>query len=305
MSPAPCRHDETPQHLFDGRDRMLGLPGRFEVVRCPRCGLAYTLPDMSAQQLSRHYSDEYLPHLAATERRTLRARAGARWDALREGLRTRYGAFRAVADRPPGRLLDVGCGRGDLAAWFAARGWSAFGVEPSRDACRQARALGVEVHQGTLADAPFEPGSFDAIVFNHSLEHVPDPLGDLERARRLLHPGGVIQVSVPNFGGRQRRLFGTHWFHLDLPRHRQHFDPKTLTELARRAGLTPARVRTSTSMVGLPGSLIYRRGRQGTPPGWAMYATYPLSSALGASGGGDLLHLTATSGSDPAPSAPR
>jgi dihydrofolate synthase/folylpolyglutamate synthase len=50
----------------------------------------------------------------------------------------------------------------------------------------------------------------------------------VRRARALVRPGGLVLVSVPNFGSWQRRRFGSRWYHLDLPRHRTHFSPAGL-----------------------------------------------------------------------------
>jgi SAM-dependent methyltransferase len=166
-------------------------------------------------------------------------------------------------------------------------------VEPSAEACREAASLGVQVHHGTLDGAPFPDDWFDAVVFNHSLEHIPDPLGALEGAGRLLHPGGSLVVAVPNFASVQRRVFGGDWFHLDLPRHRQHLEPRTLSELVRRAGMAPGRPRITSSLAGLAGSLRYRAGRSGAPPMWSMYATYPVAAVADRLWSGDTLQLHA------------
>jgi hypothetical protein len=64
-------------------------------------------------------------------------------------------------------------------------------------------------------------------------------------------------VSVPNFGCWQRRRFGSRWFHLDLPRHLQHFDRVSLPAMMRGAGLEVTGVRSTSSMAGIVGSLQY------------------------------------------------
>ena len=102
-------------------------------------------------------------------------------------------------------------------------------------------------------------GGFDAVVFQHSLEHVAEPLDDLRAAAGVLRPDGLALISLPNFGCWQARRFGADWFHLDLPRHRSHFTRRGLEALVRRAGLSPAGTSTSTSADGLPMSLQYRR----------------------------------------------
>ena len=65
-------------------------------------------------------------------------------------------------------------------------------------------------------------GRYAAIVFWHSLEHLPNPGEELERAAALLEPGGVLVVAVPNNDSLQAKLFGDRWLALDMPRHLTH-----------------------------------------------------------------------------------
>jgi len=77
---------------------------------------------------------------------------------------------------------------------------------------------------------------FQAIVFNHVLEHVPSPKGYLMQGLRLLSPGGILVIAVPNYACLSRRTFRQHWTHLDLPRHIFQFTPQTLSRLIRSTG---------------------------------------------------------------------
>jgi methionine biosynthesis protein MetW len=103
-----------------------------------------------------------------------------------------------VAERA--RVLDVGCGSGGLAALLQARRQAqVIGVEPEPARAQQARALGLEVHQGGLtAELCQRLGQFDVVLFADVLEHVPDPLALLQLSKRLLRPGGYVVLSVPN-----------------------------------------------------------------------------------------------------------
>ena len=136
----------------------------------------------------------------------------------------------------PGRLLDVGSGRGRFLAAASTIGWDAVGIEfePGLAAMASDR-YGVEVVVGDAVSAPVE-GPFDVITMWHALEHLPDPLAALERARELLAPGGRLVISVPNNDSWQARLGGDDWLHLDIPRHLYHFTPGSLTRLVERAG---------------------------------------------------------------------
>jgi 2-polyprenyl-3-methyl-5-hydroxy-6-metoxy-1,4-benzoquinol methylase len=209
----------------------------------------------------------------------------------------RLGPYRPLSRRRPGRMLDVGCGNGELARAFARRGWRVAGVEPVAAAAARAAAGGVEVHTGTLVDAPWREPSFDAVVFNHSLEHLPDPLDGLRRAAALLREGGVVAVAVPNFACWQRRLFGSRWFGLDLPRHLQHLDASALAALMTRAGLQPVEQVFASMRPGVLVSLQYaafgRARWTGRGLRLAAWAIAPLLWFLDRFAAGDCLHVFA------------
>ena len=296
----PCAggdHLPDPRFVLRGSDRWHGIDGEFDVARCAVCGLASTVPRLEGAELARYYPPDYYTNAApaTTGPAPAPSRANQAIAAIRRRLFERFGPCSRLYGAPPGRLLDVGCGAGDLCVEFIGRGWTVAGVEPGADAARTAAFRGVAIHEGTLSDSPFEPASFDAVVFNHSLEHVPDPLADLRAAARLAKPGGSVIVSVPNFGGWERKLFGSRWFQLDVPRHLNHFDAHSLASLASRAGLAVRRTWSTSSLLSLPGSLQYAvSGRMAWSQGTLYrlaYGLWPLEQPLDLLFGGDCLHM--------------
>ncbi len=202
----------------------------------------------------------------------------------------------------PGTALDVGCGRGDLAAALVSRDWRVSGVEAWHQAAQIALSRGVVIEGQTLSTAKLAPETYDLVIFRHSLEHLPDPVADLRGAHAAMRPGGWLVVSLPNFASWQRRLFGSRWFHLDVPRHRFHFTPPSLTAAARSAGFSVCETRTSTSALGLPSSIQYMLlGRCVAPRGLPFqlavlicWLSFPLTWTIDRiGGGGDTLHLSA------------
>lgn len=194
------------------------------LARCANCGAATTHPPPGAEALERAYSSWYRP-------------SGGRFSAGGDTLLSisRASLARRI-DRiaPPGPVLDVGSGDGSLLRALRARGREAIGLE--RDAAGEG-VIAVEV-----TDFRERPGEWAAVVFWHSLEHLPDAAGAVDRAAELLRPGGIVAIAVPNLASRQARRFGDRWFHLDLPRHLVHLPAVALVAGLERRGLRIERV---------------------------------------------------------------
>ena len=176
-----------------------------------------------------------------------------------------------------GRVLDVGCGPGFLLRQFQRSGWEVEGTELSETSAAHARkTLGLRIHTGDLASAQFPSGHFDAVVLWHVLEHVPCPQRTLAEVARILRPGGLFLAGVPNFGSWEARLARGKWFHLDVPRHLNHFTVPTLRRMLGNAGLQVKSssflapeydafsfVQSALNRLGLRHNLLYNLLRQG------------------------------------------
>jgi SAM-dependent methyltransferase len=186
--------------------------------------------------------------------------------------RARLRLLRRVAP-PPGRLLDAGAGRGRFVAAARAAGYDATGLEPSPGAVAAAlSAFDVALEPVGIEDADVAPGSLDALVLWHVLEHVEDPRATLERGAQWVRPGGAVLVGVPNLASLQARLGGERWFHLDLPRHRTHFTPAGLRAVLEATGFQPVAERhvlAEHNPFGMWQSLVSRATRT---PAWLFRA---------------------------------
>jgi SAM-dependent methyltransferase len=129
-------------------------------------------------------------------------------------------------------VLDVGAGEGTLVDALQARGREATGLE--RGSARS-----------DFLDASIEQvggdGTWAAIVLWHALEHLPRPGAAIREAARLLKPGGVIAIAVPNDASLQAEAFGDEWLHLDIPRHLVHLSDASLRAELERNGLAVER----------------------------------------------------------------
>ena len=291
-----CEGELDTEPAVRGRDLLHGVPGEFDVHQCLDCGAGTTLPGATDEELDAFYPKDYVPHEKPA------GLLGKVMDMVQR-LRMRNDPMSTVEAIGPGRALDVGCGRGDLGAELIRRGWQVWGIEPDPGAAAVASGRGLVVSEGILKTAGVEApeGGFDLIVFQHCLEHVTDPPGDLEMALGMLAPNGRLIITLPNWACRQRKSFGNNWFPLELPRHRTHWTPDSLESALRKAGASGVEITTSTSFICFAWSLQYRfAGRLVTETGVPLLAgyllsavTWPVAKVLNAFGGGDFLHAVA------------
>jgi SAM-dependent methyltransferase len=92
-------------------------------------------------------------------------------------------------------VLDIGTGVGVIAADIAKRAKSVTSVDMTDERKITDGYTFVQVSDETL---PFEDKSFDVVVYNHVIEHVPDQQKHLDEIARVLKPGGIVYLATPN-----------------------------------------------------------------------------------------------------------
>ncbi|MBM3907193.1 MAG: class I SAM-dependent methyltransferase [Gemmatimonadetes bacterium] len=220
---------QTPLPLWtsaDMRDR-----GDAQALLCEQCEVARTfpLPVESARVITPDIERETM----STGQRLL----------LRWFIRERVARVRALLPTERrARVADIGGGACAFANALAARGCDVTVFEPNAanrefaDEGAGVRFVAAPFHEGAVRDADIAAASLDAITMWHALEHVPNPMETLKLARRLLRPGGVLYVCVPNLDSLQADVAGTLWAYADIPRHVSQFTPEGLDRQMRRAG---------------------------------------------------------------------
>lgn len=223
--PTPCTFCATDATLPVWDDH---AADEFVLRRCPRCHLVVTHPrpdDLAPYYAQEYYGKRNVRFVGGMEKMVRRFASG------RARRITAIYHANQVSSSPPGRVLDVGCGRGVLLADLRSLGWECEGVEMSEHAVQYAREeLGLNVDAGGFDPDRFAESSFDAVIFWHVLEHLVDVRSALQAALRILKPGGLLVVAVPNFASWQAAWTGYSWFHLDMPRHLSHFEPTWLRQ---------------------------------------------------------------------------
>lgn len=256
-----------------------------DILQCQACGFLFTNP----LQLAQKRPDEYWDHAVAETDHGFefqQATMGERewWDMKRP---TFEDALKVISQVAPGkRLLDAGCGLGYFVKLASERGFDAQGIEPNPVACEFAcKELGMKhIKTGTLEEDSYPPDLFDAISFLNVLEHVLYPGNVVAVAYRLLRPGGVIFIRVPNVRfhmpvARLRRTLQLNRVHFLGPGdHVNQFSPQSLGYLLSACGFEPMQLLPGRATLAVEGNIGESKF---TPVGiWCKLAYYAAATML-------------------------
>lgn len=165
----------------------------------------------------------------------------------REHFSSRVAFIRSLLSTSQNRLLDVGCGRGEMLLEARAAGFEVTGIELSK----YAAVYGREKYGLNISNTPIEElprSAFDVIHSSHVMEHVLNPLEFAAHLKRALTPNGICVLEVPNeFMNVMARLNDL----IGRPRRRQlpsihlfFFDPSTLRRVMETAGFETIQIST-------------------------------------------------------------
>lgn len=197
------------------------------VVTCENCGLTYVNPRLVKDSNVATYSfEQELAYFEST------------YD-------LRYRAYKDLVRRLPlwlGRevntILDIGSGDGVLIEVARESGIETLGTE-IRESLIQLNQKRLGKNAVIFQDESQLPVSYyDIVTMINVLEHLPNPVSMLQLALRVLKPGGILVVHVPDFGGIPARVQGAHWRHIEPLEHLYYFTFKTLRTLMCRVGFS-------------------------------------------------------------------
>jgi SAM-dependent methyltransferase len=110
------------------------------------------------------------------------------------------GVLQWLAPQPGERILDLGCGDGQLTARIASTGAGVVGLDASPQMAAAARARGIQVDEGSAERMPYADRTFDAVFSNAALHWVRDQDAMLAEVRRVLKPGGRFVAEMGGQG---------------------------------------------------------------------------------------------------------
>ena len=226
---------------------------RGHIVRCLNCGLVFRTPRRLEQSVGQVFAEQWTESRSSfflINYREKNLATIARW----------------VLDRhpAPGSVLDIGSSYGTLLGMFP-ESWIRVGIEPSGTACQVARERlpGAQIIHSFLGEASLPDASFDVVTMVDMVYHLPFPLRDLRRVKRLLKPGGILIIESQNFANRGyvyrwlKHPFSDTWMYF--------YTPASLKRILGEVGM---KVKASFS---LPGHQVGARGRLARFLTWTEY----------------------------------
>jgi SAM-dependent methyltransferase len=213
---------------------MHGAGGGFEYAECKERGTLQLLDpprDMSPYYPSNYYSFTSKPRHVSGLRR-IKGRLCMLPGLARLSNHATTRAIFSAGVKPRWRVLDVGCGAGDLLHYLHEVGCpNVTGVDPF---------LPAESHNGVrlLKRSIFEvDGKWELVMLHHAFEHLFEPEAVLRKIRDLLVSGGRCLIRIP-VAAEAWKIYRTRWVQLDAPRHIFLYTERGLRSLAQRCGLT-------------------------------------------------------------------
>jgi SAM-dependent methyltransferase len=231
---SPCKWCGEKEYdiILKEPDRLLGIDGNFQFVKCKKCGLLRQNPYLNWESLKKYYPENYssyLPQVIDISSRIKR-------------IDKRYGLYKRVSlinkYKPSGNWLDIGSGTGRiLQEAFRWDQWHLMGIEPSIAAANYSESItDIKIHRTKIEDFDEFMDYFDIVTMWDVLEHLENPIAGLKQVFSLLKPNGVLIFSIPNLSSWDRKVFKRFWIGYDLPRHIHLFPDRLLSSILDQIG---------------------------------------------------------------------
>lgn len=202
------------------------IAGHKNIVQCNRCGLIFTNPMPDLETIK-----EELQKVPVVSEVELKVEENKYEIFLEE--------IGSLNKNQKGKLLDIGCGFGQLLASAKKRGWQIFGLEINKfKVAFASEKLGIDIYCGELKEAEYLDDSFEVITVIEVLEHLINPSGFLQEINRILKKDGILVIVVPNVESFNAKTDPSWW----QSYHFFHFSTNSLTQILKKNNLEVVKI---------------------------------------------------------------
>lgn len=252
------------------REMMLGTRDEFDYFVCANCG-CLQITDIP-EDMARYYPDTYYSLQSQKNKKTSPLKKFLKKQRLQYCLGENnfinkiltkiykppqyFEWFKGLNLTTTSKILDVGCGSGDLLLSMHKEGFTNLtGVDPfiAQDIHHENN---VTIHKCDIAELQSQ---FDCIMMHHSFEHAANPLALLAKIKEALADNGRILLRIPLCDSYAWRTYGEHWVQLDAPRHFFLHTKKSISLLADKAGLRITKIVYDSNEFQFLGSEQYKQ----------------------------------------------
>ena len=234
-----CENDTLPPYLRCS-DHFLSKEV-FIVHKCASCGFEFTQDVPDETVIGKYYeSVDYISHSD-----TSKGFSNKIYRLVRDFMLLRKkNLIEKVTGLQHGSLIDIGSGAGYFANTMKKSGWQVEGIEINDNARNNsASRFGLKVSSPDQISV-LEPDSRDCITLWHVLEHFQDPFSYIAEIKRVLKPGGICLIALPNCNSYDAEYYKEFWAAYDVPRHLWHFNPTTFRLFSEKTGLSLEKIGT-------------------------------------------------------------
>lgn len=220
---SPCRLCGLNQFKAFLEKQVTANKEKYSLIQCKKCSFVSVYPIPGDETLAVYYDSNYWEGQQAEKSSYMHLLFSIRARSILNKLKKYLPS--------KGRILDWGAGDGAWVRLLRRHGFDAWGIDPFSIPQKTDFLI-----PGTLNSAEFPDSYFDAVTCFHVLEHVKNPLNEVKEALRILRPGGIMIVEIPNIASWGFSLFKMNWQPLQIPTHVNHFSPETLQKAFQLAG---------------------------------------------------------------------